>query len=267
MLLGQVVQVAVHAHTGEACARARPRTPSRARPCAGAPRRQNLDTACPLAGDSTWSTIWSTVCWLDLLAAHRTVRDPDTRIQQAQVVVDFRDRAHCGARVAGGGFLIDGDGRGQAPRYSPHPAFPSGPETGGHRWRGFPHTGAARRHRWYRNAREDLPLPGKAGQDDQLVPRDVRRLMFFRLCSRAPLMLIYSVSWIGLLLPRLLTQLVQFGRAAWRRVSNSSILAASRICSCRSADALFPLESQRGSCVWRACPHCLSLGRISPARP
>jgi hypothetical protein len=34
--------------------------------------------------------------------------------EQAEVVVDLRDRAHGGAGVFAGGFLVDGDGRGQA---------------------------------------------------------------------------------------------------------------------------------------------------------
>ena len=36
---------------------------------------------------------------LDLLAADRAVRNADTGVEQAQVIVDFRDRANRGARV------------------------------------------------------------------------------------------------------------------------------------------------------------------------
>ena len=50
----------------------------------------------------------------DLAPAFRTVRHADARPQQTHVVVDLRHRAHRGARVARGGFLVDGDGRGQA---------------------------------------------------------------------------------------------------------------------------------------------------------
>ena len=50
----------------------------------------------------------------DLLAAHRAVRDPDARIEQSQVIVDFRHRADGGARVLGRRFLIDRDGGGKA---------------------------------------------------------------------------------------------------------------------------------------------------------
>ena len=42
------------------------------------------------------------------------VRRARARPQQAQVVVDFRHRAHGGARVVAGGFLLDGNGGRQA---------------------------------------------------------------------------------------------------------------------------------------------------------
>jgi hypothetical protein len=41
-------------------------------------------------------------------------RDAGAGVQQAQVVVDFCDRAHGGARVVAGGLLLDRDGRRQA---------------------------------------------------------------------------------------------------------------------------------------------------------
>ena len=47
------------------------------------------------------------------LAAARAVRRPHPRPEQAQVVVDLRDRTHRGARVAARGLLLDGDGRGE----------------------------------------------------------------------------------------------------------------------------------------------------------
>ncbi len=46
----------------------------------------------------------------DLASAIGTVRDADGGVEQAQVVVDFRDGAHGGAGAAAGGFLLDGDG-------------------------------------------------------------------------------------------------------------------------------------------------------------
>ena len=49
----------------------------------------------------------------DFLAADRTVRNTDTRIQQSQVVVNFRDGTDGGTRVFRCGFLVDGNGGGQ----------------------------------------------------------------------------------------------------------------------------------------------------------
>ena len=50
----------------------------------------------------------------DFPAADRAVRHADTSVHQAQVVVNLGDRAHGGTRVVAGGFLVDGDCRGQA---------------------------------------------------------------------------------------------------------------------------------------------------------
>ena len=50
---------------------------------------------------------------MNLLAAFRAVRRADTRPEQTHIVVDLRDRADRRARVLRGGFLVDGDGRGQ----------------------------------------------------------------------------------------------------------------------------------------------------------
>ena len=49
----------------------------------------------------------------DFPAAHRTMRDADAGVQQAQVVIDFGDGAHCGTWVFRGGLLVDGDCRRQ----------------------------------------------------------------------------------------------------------------------------------------------------------
>ena len=49
----------------------------------------------------------------DLLAALGAVRDADARPEQAEVVVDLRNGANGGARVAAGGLLVYADGRGQ----------------------------------------------------------------------------------------------------------------------------------------------------------
>ena len=53
--------------------------------------------------------------WLsDLLAAVRAVRHADVGEQQPEVVVDFGDRADRRPRVRAGRLLLDGDGRRQA---------------------------------------------------------------------------------------------------------------------------------------------------------
>ncbi len=49
----------------------------------------------------------------DQLAADRAVRLADPGVEQAEVVVDLGDGADGGARVAGGGLLVDRDGRGE----------------------------------------------------------------------------------------------------------------------------------------------------------
>ena len=51
---------------------------------------------------------------LDDLSGLRIVLEADAGVQQPQVVVYLRDRSDCGARVAAGAFLIDGDRRRQA---------------------------------------------------------------------------------------------------------------------------------------------------------
>ena len=50
----------------------------------------------------------------DFPAALRTVHHAAARVQKSQVVVDFGDRSHRGARIACGGFLVDGNCRTQS---------------------------------------------------------------------------------------------------------------------------------------------------------
>ena len=49
----------------------------------------------------------------DFLAALGAVGHADARPQKTQIVVNLRHRAHGGAGVAAGGFLVDGDGGAQ----------------------------------------------------------------------------------------------------------------------------------------------------------
>ena len=51
---------------------------------------------------------------LYLSAADGAVRDSDTGVHQSQVVVYLRHSTHGRARILGGGFLVDGDGRGES---------------------------------------------------------------------------------------------------------------------------------------------------------
>ena len=46
----------------------------------------------------------------DLLAAHGTVRNSDTSIQQTKIIVNFRHGSHRGTGIFGCGLLVDGDG-------------------------------------------------------------------------------------------------------------------------------------------------------------
>ena len=45
--------------------------------------------------------------------ARRTVRNPNPCIQQAEIIIYFRYRSHCGTGIAVCGFLVYGDSRGQ----------------------------------------------------------------------------------------------------------------------------------------------------------
>ncbi len=59
------------------------------------------------------STIWRDGLALDRQPGRRRIGDADAGEEEPHVVVDFRDRADGGARVAAGGLLLDGDGRRQ----------------------------------------------------------------------------------------------------------------------------------------------------------
>ena len=60
---------------------------------------------------STWSTIWLTLCAVNLLAVLGAARNAGTRKQHAQVVIDLGDRADRRARVVRRRFLLDRDRR------------------------------------------------------------------------------------------------------------------------------------------------------------
>ena len=50
----------------------------------------------------------------NLPAALRTMGNADPGIEKTEIVIDLRHRSHCGAGVAVGGLLVDGDGGGKA---------------------------------------------------------------------------------------------------------------------------------------------------------
>ena len=51
---------------------------------------------------------------LNDLAAFRAVRNPHPGVEQTEIVIDLRHRSHGGTRVPVGGFLVNGNGRGQS---------------------------------------------------------------------------------------------------------------------------------------------------------
>ena len=50
----------------------------------------------------------------DLPPALGAMGDPHPRVQKTHIIINFRDRSHRGARIAIGGFLVDGNCRGQS---------------------------------------------------------------------------------------------------------------------------------------------------------
>ncbi len=79
------------------------------------PRTTGASTSTRVPGGrpSTRSTIWVTV-WLEISRPQEVQWGTPTRaVEEAEVVVDLRHRAHGGAGIPDGGLLLDGDGRGQ----------------------------------------------------------------------------------------------------------------------------------------------------------
>ena len=111
-LLAQLADLAVHAHAHE---------PLLAQPLqhlfvltlfAGDERRQQDDLLPLRPGEQGVEHVVHRL-GADRVAALGTVGLAGAAEQQAQVVVDLGDRAHGGARVPAGGFLLDGDRGGQ----------------------------------------------------------------------------------------------------------------------------------------------------------
>ena len=170
-LLGQIIQVSVHTHPHIAALFGIGKNlfvHSLLRPDN---RRENQEARSLREGkDAVDDLIGGLLA--DLPAADRAMRDAHPRVEQSEIVVDFRDRSDRGARVPGGGFLIDGDCRRQ-----PLDGVDIGlvqltqkhPRIGGQRLDKAPVSlgvdGIKRKR--------GLSRPGQSGQHNQLVPRDV----------------------------------------------------------------------------------------------
>ena len=50
----------------------------------------------------------------DFLPAVRAMRNSDSGIQKPEIIINFRNRPHCGTGIPVGGFLVDGNRRGQS---------------------------------------------------------------------------------------------------------------------------------------------------------
>ena len=133
-------------------------------------RRQNLDAGLFRQGEHLVHNLVDGLL-LDFPAADGAVGDADAGVQQPQVVVDLRHRAHGGAGVFGGGLLVDGDGRGKAVYHVHVGLF--------HLAQEHPGVGGKALHIAPLALGVDgvkgqggLPRAGKAGEHHQLVPGD-----------------------------------------------------------------------------------------------
>ena len=107
----------------------------------------------------------------DLPAAFGAVGDADPGIEQTQVVIDLRHGAHGGPGVAVGGFLVDGDGRGQTVDLFHIRLFHLAQELTGIGGQGFHISALALRVNGI-EGQGGLAAARQAGQDDQLVAGD-----------------------------------------------------------------------------------------------
>ena len=133
-------------------------------------RRQNLDAGLLRQGEHLVHNLVDGLL-LDLPAADGAVGNADAGIEQPQVVVDLRHRAHGGAGVFGGGLLVDGDGGGKAVDHVHVGLF--------HLAQKHPGIGGKALHIAPLALGVDgvkgqggLPRAGKAGEHHQLVPGD-----------------------------------------------------------------------------------------------
>jgi len=111
--LAQVVDAAVGAHAGEAAVPGVVEHLFVLALFAADHRREHLKLRALGQGHHAVDDLVDRLA-ADLLSALRAVRHARARPEEAQVVVDLRDGADRGAGVLRGGFLVDGDGGGEA---------------------------------------------------------------------------------------------------------------------------------------------------------
>ncbi len=111
-LLGQVVKVAVHPHPDITAFLGTVKYLGMFALPAPHHRRKQLNLR-PLRKlhDLIHNLIYRLL--LNLLTAVGAMRNPDAGIEQTKIIINLRHRAHRGTRVAVGGFLVNGDGRGK----------------------------------------------------------------------------------------------------------------------------------------------------------
>ena len=107
----------------------------------------------------------------------RAMRVAHASVEQAQVVVDFRDRAHGGARIVAGGFLFDGNRGRQAFDQVHIRFFHQLQELARIRGKGF-HIAPLAFGVEGVEGEGGFARTGQSGDDDQLVARDVETDVF-----------------------------------------------------------------------------------------
>ena len=112
-LLAQIVEIAVDAHAGKAAAPRALKHLAVLALLAPDHRREHLKARTLRQLKHAVDDLIDALP-LDLAPAPRAVRRADARPEQAQIVINLRDRADGRARVLGGGLLVDGNRRGQA---------------------------------------------------------------------------------------------------------------------------------------------------------
>ena len=120
----------------------------------------------------------------DLLAANRAMRNADARIEQSEIIVNLGDRSHRGTRVFGGGFLVDGNGGGK-PLDGINVGFIQLPQKHARIGRKRLHKAAVPLGIKGIERERGFARPGKPGEDNELIPRDIQVDIFEIMHPRA----------------------------------------------------------------------------------